>query len=522
MTFKGELRPFQVEGVQRMIDRRRLLVSYHMGLGKTIISIAAIEQLIDEANVTQGFVIAAKSLKRQWRDQINLFTGGEAQVQIVDGSSAERHKAYVAYANDEVEYLILNIEQVVNDWDVVSKLPRDFIVADEVQFAKNFKPQRSKKLKKLHAEYRWGLTGQPIENRAEDLFSIMEWVDPSVLGDWATFDTAFIKRDPWGNVRRYVNLPTLHNVMGEAMIRKTRAEVADQMPNLVEESILVDFDISGSKLYRIIQNDLEAALEEAVGLFGGAWDPAKFYGGGDANIMQAQGQIMSKLVCLRMLCDHPELLRRSAARFRGDPAFGGIKSGSQYAADLGERGLLSKQRGHPKLDAFKEEITTILDENSENKIVVFSFFKDMLDLISAEIPHTNPVLFTGSMTSKARDVSKQTFTHDPKCRVFLSSDAGGVGLDLPMANYLISYDLPDSAGKWQQRNSRIDRLSSKFSNITVLSFLMSDSIEERQYDSLKLKEAVSAAVLDGKGWDKQGGMKLDLQTLRSFLSERAV
>ena len=426
---------------------------YQQGLGKTVLSIAAVEELIESGEIGGGFVICSTSLKRQWKDQILHFTGGEANIILVNGTAAQRKRQYVEYATGGAEYLILNIEQVVNDWADVSKLPRDFVIADEVQFAKNFAPKRSKRLKQLKAEYRWGLTGQPIENRPEDLFSIMQWVDPDVLGDWRLFDSTFIKRDNYGRIRRVVNLPILHERISEAMVRKTwdDEDVRDQMPKVSQQKLLVDFDIEAAKVYRAIRKDLLADLQEALG---SDFNASAFYMGNDTSAVQLRGRIMSKLLCMRMLCNHPELLRLSADRAVGRETFirRGIRGGSAYAKELQERGLLDRLRKTPKMDAVVDETTAIVDADERSKVVLFSFFKDMLHLLAAQedFRKLNPVIFTGEMNMDARAEALARFRQDPECRLFLSSDAGGVGVDIPFANHLISYDLPWSFGAWQQ------------------------------------------------------------------------
>jgi SNF2 family DNA or RNA helicase len=105
--------------------------------------------------------------------------------------------------------------------------------------------------------------------------------------------------------------------------------------------------------------------------------------------------------------------------------------------------------------------------------------------------------------------------------VFLSSDAGGYGVDLPQANYLISYDLPWSAGKLDQREARIVRLSSQHPHVTIASFVMKGSIEERQYEMLQQKRGINEAFID-KGYDTQGRFELTLSSLTSFLQHSEV
>jgi len=132
------------------------------------------------------------------------------------------------------------------------------------------------------------------------------------------------------------------------------------------------------------------------------------------------------------------------------------------------------------------------------------------------------VLFTGDMNSDEKDKAKSKFANNADCRLFLSSDAGGYGVDLPMANYLISYDLPWSSGKLEQREARIIRLSSEFPHVTIATFVMQGSIEERQYDMLQHKRSVNEAFIDGKHHDTKGGMDITLDTLSKFLKESRV
>jgi len=174
----------------------------------------------------------------------------------------------------------------------------------------------------------------------------------------------------------------------------------------------------------------------------------------------------------------------------------------------------------PKLEAVIEYIEQVLEEDPNNKIVLFSFFKENLRLIKrASAKVTRSVLFTGDMNPQEKDEAKQEFSNDPNVRLFLSSDAGGYGVDLPMANYLISYDLPWSSGKLEQREARIIRLSSKFSHVTIATFVMQGSIEERQYEMLQQKRSINEAFVDGKHHDQRGGFDISLSSLSTFLRE---
>jgi hypothetical protein len=227
---------------------------------------------------------------------------------------------------------------------------------------------------------------------------------------------------------------------------------------------------------------------------------------------------MSRLTILRMLCDNPSLVYESAHNYRTT----GGSTGSLYADNIIKLGWLSETAKSPKLESVMEYIKNILDSDTTSKVVLFSFFKRNLKLIQeAMASTTNSVLFMGGMTAEERDAAKQQFATDPHTRLFLSSDAGGYGVDLPNANYLISYDLPWSAGKLDQREARIIRLSSVHPHVTVASFVMKGSIEERQYEMLQQKRGINEAFIDGN-YDSQGKYELTIGTLSDFLSNSEV
>ncbi len=328
-------------------------------------------------------------------------------------------------------------------------------------------------------------------------------------------------------MKRYRNLKTLNQRLQQAMVRKKRTDddVKDQLPLVAEKTETVVLDPKSKKLYRAIASDLLTELENVPG--GSNFDLAAHYGKGDndANQLRARARIMSRLMCLRMICDHPMLLDLSARKFEFGKVYPneGMKAGSAYAYELLERGLLDGLPNHSKkLKELKRVIDEIIEADPEhNKVVVFSYFKPMLKWAQHALKDYHPVLFTGDLSAKAKQRSKDTFEEDPACRVFLSSDAGGYGVDLPVANYLINLDLPWSAGALDQRNARIIRLSTEHESVYLLNLLISGSIEERQYDMLEQKRAIASAIVDGQT-NAAGTVQLNLTTLKQFLQESNV
>lgn len=524
MTFTGTLLPYQPEAVDKMCDRGSMLVAYDLGLGKTVLTIAAIERLMDEKKITKpGLIICLSSLKYQWAQQITKFTNGTSKPLVIDGTPKQRSLQYAEAQAWLADYIIVNYEQVVNDWDFIKTLPTGFIVTDEATAIKSFRSKRSKYVKKLKSNYRFALTGTPVENgKPEELYSIMQFVDPNVLGRFDLFDNTFIVRNQFGGVERYRNLTVLNERLKTACVRK-RQEDPDVAPHLPEtifaEPVLVNMDKAGKQLYNRIKSDLLADLDEAMETYGGSFDLFSHYSGNDqgGHVDALRGAIMSELTALRMLCDHPDLLRLSAKKFNTGP-IKGLNGGSSYINGLKEEGLLDGLTKAPKLDALISYVKDFLTEYENNKLVVFTSYVDMVDIISASLPYAS-VKYTGQMNAKEKESAKLKFQTDPTVRVFISSDAGGYGVDLPQANLLINYDLPWNAGLSVQRNGRIRRASSEWEHVVVQDILIANSIEERQHAMLTQKKNVATAVVDGEGINEKGGVSLTAGSLTAFLQD---
>ena len=547
MTFTGTLLPYQPEAVDAMCTRGKMLVAYDLGLGKTVLTIAAIERLMDEGSITEpGIIICLSSLKYQWADQIRKFTDESSTPLVIDGTPKQRAAQYqeaLDWGHTLVDYVIINYEQVVNDWEYIRQLPTGFIVCDEATAIKSFRSKRSQKVKKLSSPYKFALTGTPVENgKPEELYSIMQFVDPKVLGRFDLFDSTFIVRNRFGGVERYRNLPLLNKTLLEACVRKRQSDpdVAPYLPETIfAEPILVPFDSYGAKLYKAIVRDLLADLDEAIESFGTSFDLFSHYAGAQPDQANAmRGKIMSKLTALRMLCDHGDLLKESAKKFNlvdktvlyseefddgssvsfssMDPALGS-KGGSSYAAELLDSGALDGLTKTPKLSVLKEYVDTFLSDYEGNKVVIFTSYVKMVDIIRTTLGADISTGYTGEMNAKDKESSKLKFQTDPATRILVSSDAGGYGVDLPQANLLINYDLPWNAGLAVQRNGRIRRASSEWKTIVIQDILMQESVEERQHAMLSQKLAVANAVVDGEGIDDKGGVNLNLGSLKAFL-----
>ena len=511
-----ELRPYQKQAVALGVERGSLLLAMTMGSGKTATVIATVRKLRRLRLVTHGVVFATKSTKYQWEREIRKWDP-RASVQVIDGTKVERHRGLRRARQHH--YNICHYQMLIHDWDEMQKhLPIDYVILDEATAIKGFTAKTSRRAKAMgkHTDYRYALSGQPVENRPEELFSIMEFVDRDVLGPFPKFDATFIERDYWGKPKRYRNLPTLQKAMGDAMFRRSREDIAEWLPDKVEIEVPVVPEPAVMKLHDHVRDDLSLSIDAALGMgaAAGSFDVLAHYGRVAANEgISMMGQVMSRLLAMRMLSSHPMLLKLSAEEFDNPLS----KAGSEYASLLKAEGLLDNLPAMTvKLEALVETVDQIVAEDSRHKVVVFSYFKPMLRMIQTSLRHRS-VLIDGTVTGKARDAAIQSFNLDPTVRVFLSSDAGAYGVDLNQGSHLICYDLPWSAGALAQRVARIDRTNSAFRSIQISYMYGQGTIEERMYRMLAQKMRVARAFLDGDFDGKSGGIKLDLESLREFL-----
>jgi len=517
MLFTGELKPYQEEPVKKFLERGNLLVAYEMGLGKTVIGIAAAEELLASGAISCCVIVCPASLKYQWAQRIAQFTdaliipwkikGEEILLPlntcIIDGGKAAREKLYKQVVPLS-RYIIMGYDNVINDTNFVRDIKPGMVILDEATAIKTFKAQRTKQIKKmLKAPYRMALTGTPIENRPDEVFSIMQWVDETVLGRYDLFDKAYCKRNTYGWVIAYKNLPVLRRRLATAMSRKSRLD-PDVRPFLPEvdysEDWMVEIPPAVRKVYKTIALDMIKELDN-VEVFNG-FDVHAYYSGHDEST--PSGKLMAMYMCLEMLLDHPDLIIHSA------------QNGAGYANYLWQSGMLDDILESQKLNLVVDKVAEIT-QFPENKVIIFSFYREMINIIQEELD-VQSVQFHGDLSPADKAAAISKFANDPECRVLLSSHAGAYGADLYMANYLVNYDQPWSAGKADQINGRHVRVSSEFSQVYIRDIMAIDSVNEWKKRKVIRKRRIAGAIMDGVGQDDTGSVELDGDTLRDHLA----
>lgn len=404
------------------------------------------------------------------------------------------------------------------------------LLVHNCSYIKGFRANRSKKIKGLGArcDIKFGLTGQPVENRPEELFSIMEFVDPEVLGGFSRFDRTFIVRDWWGRPKYYRNLPLMHSVVAPAMVRKSREDIADQLPRIVPTTLPIVFTRAEARFYNEIKDRLLIRMDELIEQYGTEFSLTAHYGREDEDnrMKRAQGEVMSMVLALRLACVDIRLVLESAKHYDVRPKDDNGRAtdkgiGSQFAWRLMQEGLLTNLPKSSKLTELRGLVNDLLEESDDSKVVIFSTFKGTLRALHEILAPRKSVMFTGDMNARQKDAAKRQFASDTNTRLFLSSDAGGYGVDLPMANYLISVDLPWSTGRFEQRESRIIRISSEFEHINLIATIVRGSIEQRILEMLETKKGIASAFVDGK-FNSAGRYDITLSSLTQFLREHEV
>lgn len=513
--FCGRLHGYQDEAVDAAIERKSMLIAHGMGTGKTLVALAVIEELFMRGEIDGVLIVVPAALRWQWAEKIAQFTdvkirevtlkGARLSVPqpehctVIDATPAKRAQLYEEMQRTGLpDYLVVSYETACADYRALKHLAFGAVVLDEAQAIKNAGAQRTKKIKKLTAPYRYALTGTPMDNgKPEEIYSIMSWVDPSVFGRWDLYDKAYVVRNEYGRPVAYRNLDVLHRTLSPAMHRRTvhDPDVAACMPQVVHRLVDVHMSVHTRAVYARIERDLNDALESARGEGAVHVDVAALYTGGVQSGSAALARVSTCMLAARLLLCDPRLLHVSAAKHRSAGKARGI--GSAYARKLVDRGLIAEEAGGEKLEVLRALVDEALTEPS-NRVIVFTGFREMLPLLADALEGYQSVLYHGELDAAARAAAVARFTANLNCRVFISTDAGGSGVDLPVASHVINYDPPSGVGAWMQRNTRHTRASSVHKTVQVIDLVTVHSIEEHVHARLLSAQQVALASVDDR------------------------
>jgi hypothetical protein len=252
---KVPLYPYQLRGALFAAYRGRCILGDDMGLGKTVQTMAAAELLTRERGIERVLVVAPASVKYQWETEIRKFT--DRPVQVIEGSQKLRRLQYA----QPTFYRLINYEIVLRDADELNAWQPDLIVLDEAQRIKNWEAKTSRAVKRLRSRYALVLTGTPLENKLEELYSIVQFVDNRRLGPVFQFLNDHRQVDDKGKLLGYRNLDAIREKLTPILLRRTRAEVLTQLPARTDNTIYVEM----SEVQRAPYDEQKMALGRLLG-----------------------------------------------------------------------------------------------------------------------------------------------------------------------------------------------------------------------------------------------------------------
>jgi len=470
---KVPLYDYQAEGALFAARTGRCLIGDEMGLGKTIQAIAAVELMARHFGVERVLVVCPTSLKHQWQREIERFSGRPAQV--IGGPKPARMEQFAAVPpspcgrgdggeGNLIHFKITNYDTIHADLDVITQWAPDLVILDEAQRIKNWETRVARSVKRIDTPYAIVLTGTPLENRLEELISIIQFVDRHRLGPTFRLLDTHQMRDDNAKVIGYTKLDQVGKTLEPILLRRKKDQVLDQLPERIDTNLFVPMTP--------LQQELHDENREVVARIVQKWQRYQFLSEADKQ------RLMMALQNMRMSCDSSYLLDQST------------NEGCKAA-----------------------EVTAQLDDLFEDagiKAVIFSQWLRMHDLLIQQFAGKDwgHVFFHGGVPSAKRKDLVDRFRDDPNCRVFLATDAGGVGLNLQFASVVVNMDLPWNPAVLEQRIGRVHRLGQKQA-VRVINFVARGTIEEGMLNVLRFKKSLFSGVLDGGEKDIMfGGTRL--------------
>jgi len=463
--------PYQREGLDSFLRTGRLLLADDMGLGKTVQAIAVVNTLWDLGLAKRGLLLVPAALKTQWLREWQNFS--DVPAHVVDGSPEARRELY---RTTRKGFLIANYELVLRDLDEMRGFAPDLMVLDEAQRIKNWATKTATLVKQLRPRYRLVLTGTPMENRLEELASIMDWVDSRALEPkWRLVPWHTTAADGRKVITGARNLDTLRERLAPVFLRRLRSEVLSQLPDRTDTRVPVTFTEVQAEEHDALSRPIRQIMQRAE----------------RRPLTQAEFlKLMQLLTQQRIICNGLAQLQFAELW----PSFSTVKRPTP---------ALLRRLDSPKLTELREMVSQLV-VSGRRKVVIFSQWRRMLQLaqwVTQDLladAGLRSAFFSGMESQKRRTHNIVDFHDDPNLMMLLCSDAGGVGLNLQhAASCLINLDLPWNPAVLEQRIGRIHRLGQKHP-VQVYHLISEAGIEARMEGTIGVKKAFFDGLFDGQ------------------------
>lgn len=463
-TFQGELRGYQREGLGWL----RFLQDFgfggcladDMGLGKTVQLLALLEERISHEKISKypSLIVVPKSLMFNWHQEANRFT---PNLKVLEYSGLER--AQMRDDFHKYNLILTTYGTLRRDILQLKETRFDYVVLDEAQTIKNSSSQVAKASRLVKAEYRVALSGTPIENHVGDLWSIFEFLNPGMLGRSSLFKIyAADAQDPKSR-------EMLGNGLRPFILRRTKQQVANDLPEKIEETVLCRMGKDQQRLYDEMRAHYRDSLMGLVN---------------DQGLVKSQMHVLEALLRLRQAACHPALLDKSKI---DEPS--------------------------AKLDVLLSQLDEIVEGG--HKALVFSQFTSLLAIVKRHLDQRNVVYeYLDGQTRKRKD-HVERFQNDPACNVFLISlKAGGLGLNLTAAEYVFLLDPWWNPAVEAQAIDRAHRVG-QTKRVFAYRLICSGTVEEKIAELQRKKRDLADAILQENNSVMKGMTLEDLDMLLS-------
>lgn len=456
--FTGELRPYQRRGYAWLSFLRDLglggCLADDMGLGKTVQTLTMIQRDVEGRERRPALLVCPTSVINNWKREASRFTPN-VSVMIHHGSSRTKSDTFAKDAANHA-LVVTSYGTLRRDVDIIRGVEWSGIVADEAQNIKNQYTKQAQAIRSITADYKFALTGTPVENGVADLWSIMEFLNPGFLGGPEQFQVNFIRPIKYGKGEEAAN--RLRRATGPFILRrlKTDKSVISDLPDKIEIKEYCALTKEQTTLYASVLQDIERAISESEGI-------------------GRKGAILGALTKLKQVCNHP-------AHF------------------LKDNSAIPKRSG--KLDRLIQMLEEVMEAG--DKALIFTQFVEMGDIIKQHVQETfgREVLFLhGGTSRRQRDVMVERFGNDDTIQIFVVSlKAGGTGLNLTAANHVFHFDRWWNPAVEDQATDRAFRIG-QTKNVQVRKMMCIGTLEEKIDQMIEQKKQIAGSVVGtGEGW----------------------
>jgi SNF2 family DNA or RNA helicase len=472
-NFQGELRPYQERGAAWLAFLSRwglgACLADDMGLGKTIQLIAFLLHLKEQDALEHPtLLVCPTSILGNWEREIKKFAPN-LQVLQHHGDKRLKGKAF-STAVKKHDVIITSYSLIHRDIKTLQTVDWQVVVLDEAQNVKNPEAKQSQAVRELNTTFRIALTGTPVENRLQELWSILDFLNPGYLGNRQFFQRRFaMPIEKYGDT---ASLNQLRGLVQPFILRrlKTDRHIIQDLPEKQEMTVFCGLTAAQATLYQEVVEAALAEIESASGL-------------------QRRGMILALLMKLKQICNHP-------AQYLKLPTL--------------------EKHSSAKLQRLDEMLNVVLETGE--RALIFTQFAEWGKLLQAHLQQTlgEEILFLyGSTSKKQREEMIDRFQHDPQGppMMILSLKAGGVGLNLTRANHVFHFDRWWNPAVENQATDRVFRIG-QTRNVQVHKFVCTGTLEEKIHDMIESKKQLAAQVVGaGEEWLTE----MDTEQLRNLL-----